>query len=835
VHLYAVCVAVIASVWLLAIGDTTAIAKTVPTKFVPSLRFGWKVKGLAGNVCATSEEACGFGEESEQPGGFSFAETVAVADDGHVYVGGRGTRRIQEFGENGEFLSMFGWNVNRTKEKGGATQAERDTCSAAEVGEGAECVEGEAGSGEGSAGAQQMFDSTESATVDQASGDLYVLDTGYARVDEFTASGEFILAIGGQVNKTKVLEGADEAEQNLCTAASLDVCQAGVAGTGEGAFEPQSSSYGDLLEIGGPSDSTLYVADKGRVQEFEVQSGRWSGQISLSGLSLSGSATAIAVDTAGDLFVVDSEALGVHEYNEKGELQALVIDPEGGEEGRSINALALDFYGRLALIEQEPTEAGEQKPALGLLYGPAGEFIDEFTPPSSVPGKPASVPGQPRGLTFDASNETDRLYVAGASTHDIEAYDPFEFPTVSSCPAKEVLSTSAILCGEINPNAIPAEGLFEYGPLGGSLTQSAFAFKGEGTALESYEAPVSGLVPNETYRFAAAVQARAQRASASMLRFHTRTPPPEIAGAPEASFVKGQSAVLNASIDPEHAPTAYHFQYAEYEKCARLEQCAAADVAATAGQQDAQYGQLAVAEEAHGLKPSKTYVYRLVANNEFKEEREVGVKEIVSEGGASVGAQGTFTTEAAPTVAAQTGLASAIGATGAIISGMVEAGGEPAAYRFELSTDTGVVSDYGVVSSGYVPADRSPVAEFVELGGLQPSTTYLYRIVAESGYGTAYGAPVAFSTGGLASLLLSPAALPLLAPPNVAFPGKTKTTTLTNAQKLASALEACRKKPKDMRAACERQARRRYGAKDKRAKARKGAQGRPRRLARSRA
>ncbi len=39
----------------------------------------------------------------------------------------------------------------------------------------------------------------------------------------------------------------------------------------------------------------------------------------------------------------------MHEYNAKGELQSLVIDPAAQE---FIRGIALDFYGRLALIER---------------------------------------------------------------------------------------------------------------------------------------------------------------------------------------------------------------------------------------------------------------------------------------------------------------------------------------------------------------------------------------------------------------------------------------------------------------------------------------------------
>ncbi len=63
----------------------------------------------------------------------------------------------------GEFVLMFGWNVNKTKKAKmrGASQAERNVCTAAEVKAGAECLDGEKGTGEGTEDAGQMFKSHE--------------------------------------------------------------------------------------------------------------------------------------------------------------------------------------------------------------------------------------------------------------------------------------------------------------------------------------------------------------------------------------------------------------------------------------------------------------------------------------------------------------------------------------------------------------------------------------------------------------------------------------------------------------------------------------------------
>ena len=145
--------------------------------------------------------------------------------------------------------------------------------------------------------------------------------------------------------------------------------------------------------------------------------------------------------------------------------------------------------------------------------------------------------------------------------------------------------------------------------------------------------------------------------------------------------------------------------------------------------------------------------------------------------------------------------------------------GLPASYAFELGVYNGAATQYGVVFSA--PAGTSTVAveETLALSGLQPGTTYAFRIAISSGYvenesHTVQGAPVTFTTAGLPEVLSVPAVLAQLAIPNISFPvavaSKSTTKALTNAQKLAKALKVCKKKSKSKRSACEKQARKKY-------------------------
>lgn len=104
--------------------------------------------------------------------------------------------------------------------------------------------------------------------VNESTHDVYVADTGNDRVAEFNEDGEFVLVFGGAVNRTAVEGHGSEAEQDVCTAASGDVCQAGTGGSSPG--ELQAPTFVAVDEsLGG--EGGVYVADAEGVQRFSAQ------------------------------------------------------------------------------------------------------------------------------------------------------------------------------------------------------------------------------------------------------------------------------------------------------------------------------------------------------------------------------------------------------------------------------------------------------------------------------------------------------------------------------------------------------------------------------------
>jgi YD repeat-containing protein len=154
---------------------------------------------------------------------FSHPADVALDGKGNLWALDKGNNRLEKFNEKGEFVAAVG-------AKGGA--------------------------------AGQL--NAPSALAIDPSGNLWVADTANNRIEEWSEAGQFVLTFGREVNKTKAeTAGATEAEKSLCTAASGNVCQAGVAGSANGQLNAP-------LGVATTSSGNLWVADtaNNRIQKF---------------------------------------------------------------------------------------------------------------------------------------------------------------------------------------------------------------------------------------------------------------------------------------------------------------------------------------------------------------------------------------------------------------------------------------------------------------------------------------------------------------------------------------------------------------------------------------
>lgn len=295
-----------------------------------------------------------------------------------------------------------------------------------------------------------------------SSGDLYVLERGNARVQEFDSAGRFVLMFGGEVDKTT--------GGNVCTASSGDVCGAGVKGTGNGFFEPPTSFVGNYLALG--SDGTVYVADRNRIQEFE-SNGAFKGQIKLSELHAedsefpeSGSLGTLAFDPNSEalyftsFLAFDRKIYKVSAVTGKAVGVLKIEAPVSGQ----IEGLATDPTGDLfATFDPGASGTNLLEPRV-VEFGPSGEvkigFEDEFARPAI----PAHVNEAIELLAVGANGAGD-LYVTenspAAATSSVSGFGPAPLsygpppkaaPTIVEQFANSVGVTVASVRAKINPH-----------------------------------------------------------------------------------------------------------------------------------------------------------------------------------------------------------------------------------------------------------------------------------------------------------------------------------------------------------------------------------------------
>ena len=373
------------------------------------------------------------------------------------------------------------------------------------------------------AGAGQLF-LPQGMASDPTSGDLYVVDPGNRRIDEFTAWGVFVKAWGwgvadgvseepqtctatchkglagagkgqfGEESPSSVAVGADRdvyvrdnanrrievfdpAGQfvsmfgggvnkttggNICPVAPGDECQAGSAGTGPGEF---NTGFG--LAIG--QAGSVLAGDEGRIEEFEAD-GAFKAQFATPGI-----VDGIAADPTGaDIYAIYRGQDDIHKLDSVGaELATLAVrEPPLG-------AIATDpVNGDLYAIQQS-TPAPEEGPQKVVEFDAGGTPLPSCCVPAPVPADKAGNPGERFSLTGLGTNGAGDLYVANRSSSagagnyiTVLGPPPLKYgpppkvaPEITDQLLVEAGPTTATLKAKINPNFWADTRFYlEYGP-----------------------------------------------------------------------------------------------------------------------------------------------------------------------------------------------------------------------------------------------------------------------------------------------------------------------------------------------------------------------------------
>ena len=409
---------------------------------------------------------------------------------------------------------------------------------------GAQTSFGSAGSGAG------QLRNPKGVAVDQSTGDVWVVDTGNSRVDDFSSDGSFIEAFGWGV-----ADGASQLE--TCTT----TCQAGLSGSGAGEFSTPTGvavdqSTGDvyvfdlgnlrvekfdssgkfILMFGGGVDQTTganvctaasgHVCGAGTVTPEPgggVPPGEF-GNANGGGLS---AGSYIDVGSSGTVYVGDFGR--IQEFSSSGNFTAQLATPSGPLGGGSVTALAVDPGGDVferdssqhgGVVELNP--AGAQLQALDsqgsaqalavdgagdlfvfdsaggnrfLEYDPSGDQVDSF------PG--GSVTGTGGGIGY--ADATRALYAVDHAGDDVQVISTVPPPGPFVSPGSERATGAGVdeanLNAIVNPNGQPTSYHFEYGTTGAYGQSTATGSLAGDSSFHRVIANLPGLAPGTTYHF----------------------------------------------------------------------------------------------------------------------------------------------------------------------------------------------------------------------------------------------------------------------------------------------------------------------------------------------
>src|SRR5580765_357565 len=290
-------------------------------------------------------------------------------------------------------------------------------------------------------------------------------------------------------------------------------------------------------------------------------------------------------------------------------------------------------------------------------------------------------------------------------------------PTAITGPVKALGTSTATVTGSVNPNGQATSRYFEYGTSTSYGSKTASAAVGSGTGNVDVSAALTGLAPGTTYHYrVVATNGAGTRRGADGI-FVTAVAPGVVTGA--ATNVTPTSATLNGTVDPNGRSTTYFFEYGTGTSYGSKTPVKSAGSGMSSSN---------VSTAVSGLVRGKRYHFRLV---------------VTSDAGVSRGADQTFSTFGAPTVA--TGAANSIAPTSARLTGTVTPNGQATSWFFEYGTTSSHGSKTAARSAG---SGTSAVHVSASLTRLKPGTTYHYRLVATNGSGTRPGSDQTFTTIG---------------------------------------------------------------------------------------
>jgi hypothetical protein len=292
--------------------------------------------------------------------------------------------------------------------------------------------------------------------------------------------------------------------------------------------------------------------------------------------------------------------------------------------------------------------------------------------------------------------------------------------------ATAVTGTTATFNGELNPGASATTGYeFTYNTNGscteGPVTESGVEATGQAIKVST---PVTGLEGSTEYTFClVATNSEAETTSGAPLKFKTSAAAPVVALGGILGLTPITASVFEF-LDAESQPTSCVYEYGTTTAYGSSVPCEPATLGGP--------GQQFVVAAFAGLEAGTTYHYRIVATNLTGETK-------------GPDAELTTLPLEAPIVDGEsvTGLSS----TDAMLNAQVNPNYQETTYAFEYATNEALSGATTVSGTNALPPEFGDQPASADIGdGLQPHTTYYYRIVATNGTGPTQGPVEHFTT-----------------------------------------------------------------------------------------
>ncbi len=540
---------------------------------------------------------------------------------------------------------------------------------------------------------------------DPSAGDVYVLDRGELVVDVFQPQPEaseeakFLSTLKGKFEEPSAIavnSGTGQVYVGENTKHVIDVFPNATGKpeltkiTGKGS---PTKTLGNIASIAieEPSGDVYVVDDFAKAVDQFTAGAEWRGWITgaASGAPL-GEVLHVASAPSGEVYVADFEGVAVDVYA-PGALVATVATSKATKITRTTATL-----NGTVTTESKPTKYHFE-------YGEPGGPLTSTTPTAATEGTSkvlATASGLKAGSFYQfrvvAEDESGTSYGAF-----LELETPPAVTGVSTLPASNIEPTTATLNGSLEPEALKTKYHFEYGETT-TYGKASPEAETEGTGSVPASAAVTGLKPNTPYHFRLVAANEFGTTDGADSTFKTSGPPSVAVGT--TTPIGHTTATVNAQINPGKLETKYHVTYGT----TTCEGASTPEAVIPPGESPA-----AIKVELTGLKLATTYHFCVVASNKATEP-----------GPPVVTPEQEFTT-----VLIESESAKEVKAESAVLQTQINPLGVDTKYHFEY----GETASYG--TSVPVPDEDLGNGTVDKIGeqtitGLQPSTTYHYRVVA---------------------------------------------------------------------------------------------------------